>query len=56
MMEVYESLSLLIVLFISAVNSFNFDTDIPIVKEGNHDSFFGFSVAQHIQGTVHKYV
>jgi len=28
--------------------AFNLDINVPIVKEGNKDSYFGFSVAQHI--------
>lgn len=29
-------------------SSFNFETRLPIVKRGPHDSYFGFSVAQHL--------
>lgn len=28
-------------------NAFNLDTNVPIVKEGRTDSYFGFSVTQH---------
>ncbi len=27
--------------------AFNMDTNVPIVKEGRTDSYFGFSVTQH---------
>ena len=34
----------------SSVLGFNIDTVAPIVKTGPIDSYFGFSVAQHISG------
>lgn len=33
--------------FLPTFSGFNLDTKIPIVKLGNPDSYFGFSVAQH---------
>lgn len=33
--------------FLPTFPGFNLDTRIPIVKLGNPDSYFGFSVAQH---------
>ena len=41
--------SVLVQLFYFYANTFafNLDTNVPIVKQGNPDSYFGFSVAQH---------
>ena len=45
---------MLLVLFttlcMQQILAFNFDTNVPIVKEGQANSFFGFSIAQHIKG------
>lgn len=29
------------------INSFNLETRIPVIKNGNVGSYFGFSVAEH---------
>ena len=38
---------------ISCIDSFNLDTRIPIFKFGPKDSYFGFSVAEHITVNGH---
>ena len=45
---VCRSLSLVVALLVVSVRSFNVDTHSPIVKRGVADSYFGFSVAQHL--------
>ena len=35
--------------FFTDISAFNLDTKVPIVKKGITDSYFGFSVAQHIR-------
>lgn len=44
----YRLSAILILLpYLSPAFSYNVDTKVPIVKEGNPDSYFGFSVAEH---------
>jgi len=45
---VYRLPSLVVGLLVLSVRSFNVDTHAPIVKRGVADSYFGFSVAQHL--------
>lgn len=40
--------------FLPTFSGFNLDTKIPIVKLGNPDSYFGFSVAQHFVYNHHR--
>ena len=37
--------------FIQFAKSFNLDTEYTILKNGEANSFFGFSVSTHIDGT-----
>lgn len=39
---------LLLVIFINDVNAFNLENRLPIVKYGNVDTYFGYSVASHV--------
>ncbi len=39
--------SLAFLSFLTIIEAFNVDTNVPIVKEGRRDSYFGFSVTQH---------
>ena len=41
-------LSLVVGVLIVSVRPFNVDVYAPIVKRGTADSYFGFSVAQHL--------
>jgi len=45
---VFRLLSFVVGLLVASVRSFNVDTHAPIVKQGVADSYFGFSVAQHL--------
>ena len=47
-MEVSWSFTVFTVLIYYGVHGFNLDTKIPIVKKGRANSYFGFSVAQHM--------
>ncbi len=38
---------LLFVTILAVCDAFNLDTNVPLVKEGRFDSYFGFSVTQH---------
>lgn len=33
---------------ITSVHGFNLETRLPLVKQGHRNSYFGYSVAQHI--------
>lgn len=48
MRTVYHLVSVVVGLLVVTVRSFNVDTHAPIVKHGVADSYFGFSVAQHL--------
>ena len=48
MRTVSRLLSFVVSLLVVAVRSFNVDTYAPYVKQGVADSYFGFSVAQHL--------
>lgn len=39
---------LLIILTISCVCGFNIDTKIPFIRTGPANSYFGFSIAEHM--------
>lgn len=43
------SLCLQFLTFFTDISAFNLDTKVPIVKKGIADTYFGFSVAQHIR-------
>ena len=45
---VFRPLSFVVGLLVVLVRSFNVDTHAPILKRGVADSYFGFSVAQHL--------
>ena len=45
---VFRLLSFVIGVLVVPVRSFNVDIHAPIVKQGAADSYFGFSVAQHL--------
>jgi len=45
---VFRLLSLVVGVLVVCVRSFNIDVHAPIVKQGDADSYFGFSVAQHL--------
>jgi len=48
MRTVFRLLSLVVGVLVLSVRSFNVDIHSPIVKQGTDDSYFGFSVAQHL--------
>jgi len=48
MRTVFRLLSFVSGLLVVSVRSFNVDIHAPIVKQGAADSYFGFSVAQHL--------
>lgn len=39
---------LLLVIFMNDSNAFNLENRLPIVKYGNVDTYFGYSVASHV--------
>jgi hypothetical protein len=41
-----------IYLIIASVNSFNLESRLPIVKYGDPSTYFGYSVAEHVQGEL----
>lgn len=41
---------LLLFNFINDINAFNLENRLPIVKYGNVDTYFGYSVASHVVG------
>lgn len=41
---------LLLIIFINVINAFNLENRLPIVKYGDVDTYFGYSVASHIIG------
>jgi len=45
---IFRLLSFVVGALVVSVRSFNVDIHAPIVKEGATDSYFGFSVAQHL--------
>jgi len=45
---VFRLLSFVVGVLVVSVGSFNVDIHAPIVKRGVADSYFGFSVAQHL--------
>ena len=40
-------LALVLVLVLAGVSAFNLDPRIPIIKRGQPDTYFGYSIAQH---------
>jgi len=48
MRTIFRLLSFLVGFLVVSVWSFNVDVHAPIVKQGVTDSYFGFSVAQHL--------
>ena len=45
--RIFWSVSLHLLTFFLDIQCFNLDTNVPIVKIGDANSYFGFSVAQH---------
>lgn len=41
---------LLLIIFINDINAFNLENRLPIVKYGDVDTYFGYSVASHVIG------
>lgn len=39
----------LLIINVSVVNSFNLENRLPIIKYGQEGSYFGYSVAEHIE-------
>lgn len=43
------SISGAVICLLNIVNCFNLESRLPIVKYGEKDSYFGYSVATHVQ-------
>lgn len=41
---------LFLVIFVNDINAFNLENRLPIVKYGDLDTYFGYSVASHVIG------
>lgn len=41
---------LFLVIFANVINAFNLENRLPIVKYGDFDTYFGYSVASHVIG------
>lgn len=48
---VNQNVIVLSVTLLICVNCFNLENRLPIIKEGDPNSYFGYSVASHVTGS-----
>lgn len=51
-----KCVSVLFLFILHSVTSFNLEPRIPVLKFGDEGSYFGFSVAEHIENNTHHIV